>query len=496
MVNEIYDKIRAGEDVRANLIALKQEIREDIPKRALAYHIAGDYGMLTALLEHEDPKVRKNSALILGEMEDEELANSLFEAYQRETQKFVRSSYLKALSHYDYQQFLPMMKEQISGLEEESGDKEGEKHRREELQTLRSMVLRYEKPPKHIFEGTKGPVEVILLTNRNHREVTRRQLPEGEVKMLAGGIRLTTEDLNTILPIRTYSELLFPVKKTGLISDQPEKAAEQLAASDLLPMLKRFHQGEAPFYYRVEQKSKMPMEKKSSFLKKLTAKLDQATGQALINSPTNYEAEVRLVENKEGSFIPLLKLYTLEDERFSYRRQKLSTSITPVNAALFMQLAGEYLKEGAQVLDPFCGTGTMLIERSRFGLADPLYGIDIFEEAVIKGRENAEAAGLVIHFINRDFFDFQHEYLFDEIVSNLPGVTRTKDKGEILFLYENLFKKAPLLLKEDGRMFLYTSEPDLILCCLKDSEEFELLESWMIQDKDGSTFFAVQRRSE
>lgn len=35
----------------------------------------------------------------------------------------------------------------------------------------------------------------------------------------------------------------------------------------------------------------------------------------------------------------------------------------PSLAALIMELAAPYLKENAQIIDPFCGVGTMLIER-------------------------------------------------------------------------------------------------------------------------------------
>ncbi len=35
-------------------------------------------------------------------------------------------------------------------------------------------------------------------------------------------------------------------------------------------------------------------------------------------------------------------------------------------------------------------------------------------------EKNASAAGELIHFIHRDFFDFRHEYKFDEIITNMP----------------------------------------------------------------------------
>ena len=86
-----------------------------------------------------------------------------------------------------------------------------------------------------------------------------------------------------------------------------------------------------------------------------------------MNSTSHYEVELRLVENKAGDFNLMIKLFTYKDPRFRYRREAMSSSIQPVNAALAMKLAQKYLKEGAQVLDPFCGVGTMLIERNYTG---------------------------------------------------------------------------------------------------------------------------------
>ncbi len=46
------------------------------------------------------------------------------------------------------------------------------------------------------------------------------------------------------------------------------------------------------------------------------------------------------------------------------------------------QLAKDYLKEEAQVLDPFCGVGTMLIERNQVKKAKVMYGVDLYGEAI------------------------------------------------------------------------------------------------------------------
>ena len=99
---------------------------------------------------------------------------------------------------------------------------------------------------------------------------------------------------------------------------------------------------------------------------------------------------------------------------------------------------------------------------------------------------------MLINYINRDFLDFRHEYLFDEIVSNLPGVTRTKDMEQITRLYEGFFKKVPEVLKENGILVLYTPEESILLYCLKKFSYLERLGRWVINEREGSVLFVLK----
>ena len=58
------------------------------------------------------------------------------------------------------------------------------------------------------------------------------------------------------------------------------------------------------------------------------------------------------------------KLCTFKDSRYDYRIKDLPASINPSSANMMLEEVRKYLKKDASVLDPFCGTSTMLIERS------------------------------------------------------------------------------------------------------------------------------------
>ena len=62
MIREYYDRVCAGDQLRQNLIALRDELKEEKSRREFAYLLGGDFSKLCELLKNEDPKVRRNTA--------------------------------------------------------------------------------------------------------------------------------------------------------------------------------------------------------------------------------------------------------------------------------------------------------------------------------------------------------------------------------------------------------------------------------------------------
>lgn len=491
-LRENYKEVCEGKEVRQNLIALRQELKKEENKRAFAYLLGGDFQVFANLLQAEDPKIRKNAALILGEMETEDVLPFLFSAYQKEKTLFVRTDYLKAMSRVDYRSYLEKLKKRQEELEQSEWTEENRKHIREELLQLQSMILKYEKPKKHTFIGYDPAPEVILVTNRCQKEATRSQITKGKTAELSFGWRVKEGDLKELFGIRTVLEVLFWIPGAKALNGTPEEMGRQLAGMQIAEFLEDLHKQGGCFFYRLELKGTLPLDKKGAFIRKMTEALDTASGGKLRNSSADYEAEIRLLQRKDGSYLPMLKLFTIPDSRFYYRKEVVASSISPANAALTMQLAKPYLKEGAQVLDPFCGVGTMLIERSYAAAADPLYGVDIFGEAIDKARTNTERAKKVIHYINRDFFDFTHGYQFDEIITDMPRTAGEGTKEELELLYHRFFVKAEEHLKEEGILVLYTMNPELVLRELKTAKNYQKLEEFLINEKNQTKVFVLK----
>ena len=479
---QLLTELQEQKNIRSNLSALRAKLKEATPEQRgqVRAFVDGHATLFFDFLACADAKTRKNAALLLGDLAWQPALEPLLAAYRQETTRFVKSAYLEAMKNLDVQQVLPELKERLAELEKEPVPEENKKHVEAEMRALRAILIQYEGIATHQFDVRQKNNHLLLVANRNHRGVVEKQTG-GTAHPL--GVRIQTDDLLSLLQIRTYRELLFLLPVHGLLDTDPQVAAGQVW-EPMLKICRKYHKERTPFYFRVECRVKMTLEERGRFTKKLGAAMEQKSEGMLINSPTDYEVELRLYAGREGTYFPVLRFSTLPDRRFSYRKNAIAASIHPSLAALLMELAAPYLKEDAQIMDPFCGVGTMLIERDIRVPAREKYGTDIFGDAIAGARENAALAGEQINFIHRDFFDFKHGYAFDEIVTNMP-VRGKMTRGELDELYQRFFEKALTILAKEAVIVLYTGEVGFVKKQLRLHREFSLLEEYCMQSKTG-----------
>lgn len=355
-------------------------------------------------------------------------------------------------------------------------------------------MVSVKKNRKHlVFQGYQEEYEVILTTGKVHQEVTSRQIRKGKTLSMKSGVRVKTNDIRELLEIPTYREMLF-LLNIRTLQPQPEEAAKALADSNLLELLKRAHKTEEKCRFRLGIHSRMALDKRGEFAKKLAFALEKGTSYQLENSTSDYEIEIRLMEKSDGTFLPLIKFFTLSDKRFQYRKNTIAASIRPEQAALAAALAKPYMEQEAQIIDPFCGVGTMLLERNRICPARVMYGVDIFGTAISGARENTELAGQQAYYINRDFFEFTHEYLFDEIITNMPERGQ-KSKEEQDAFYGKFFEKATEILREKGRIIMYSNEKNFVKKQLRIRKNFTMLQEYNMDEKDRYYLFIIEKRN-
>ena len=493
-MRDLYEKIKKGTDRRASLIALKKELKDDAKKKVFLTMTGNRLDEIMKCLVDEDPKVRKNAAAILGELHCQDALDVLMDAYEEEEKLFVKEAYVQALSMIDCSEYLPQLEEHLQELVDYEAPEEEKKHIQAEIHALQELILQKKGVKKHTFNGWNRSSEVLLLTLPAFRDALAEEVI-GKKKVLKSGVRTIVSDFETVMKIRTVQELLFVIHtqtEKNVFSAEPETLAAQLAESDLMQILTETHKGDAPFYFRIGVSGAMSLEERSAFSKRVAAAIEGAFARQLINSTSHYEVEIRLLQNREGGYVPLLKLYTLPDHRFDYRRYYVAASMKPTMAAGLMALAKPYLKEHAQILDPFCGVGTLLIERRFLVPARNAYGIDTFGEAIEKARVNSKIAGIQTNYINRDYFDFVHDYKFDEIVTDLPAGNLTKPELDVL--YRRFFEKSEDVLADDGRMIFFSREMGLVKKQLRLHPQFRLVQEFCIQEKNGSYLFIVEKR--
>lgn len=536
-LEQLLEQIRKDRDVRRNLIDIRQNISDESLRRQFISGMAGDYSLLISLLAHEDPKVRKNAALILGMTGEESLLPVLFEAWEKEDTLFVREDYLKAISGMDYSAYLPKLEARIGELTEKmnlrdgsgegrpvedssaedgsAGDGSGEdesadnplwdndRHLLAELSRLRRMTERYEEHGRHHFTRMKPAPELLLRTNLLHVDVTAEQVTCGSVHAMRGGVHVKSGDLYEILKIRTWTECLFPIPGARPIQGDEKMIASKLRDLKIANYLNYLHEENGrPYRYRIELKSEsVPREKRGAYIRRIASRLDVLEKGKLLNSDSDYEVELRLIGRRDHSLIPMLKLFTLPDHRFAYRKEATAQSTSAHLAALAAALARPFLKEDAQILDPFCGAGTLLIERCIACHADPVYGVDRFAEAIDKARVNASLAsgtgnGITgsrriapIHFINRDFFDFTHDYPFDEVITYLPDVPDGEEKD----FAGRFLKKASTLLKEQAVLVILTNAPDALREAAAEEKGVTLVEEHLLNERTGCSELILRK---
>lgn len=477
-------QIGQKENLRKALSELRAEIKEqDCYEEAKELLKEGE--IIIPLLSSDDAKVRKNAAALLGDLQIPETASQLYLAYQKEETLFVRGTILAALEKTNHYPYLSELQEQYELLCVKEIPEHEKKHIREEMRILERILRKEGKETRHTFTGWNEKLVILLTTNGKYQNLTAEKLLADRKKETTFGVQAVVDDLRKVTAIRTFRELLFPVRLDRAVSfeDGPEVFGEALANSKLLPLLERCHEEPAPFYFRIDLKGGFTLEERSRYIKRAAFAIEEKSSRKLINAPEDYEFEIRLLFDKTKKIHVFLKMFTIPMERFSYRKGSIAASMHPSMAAMIMELARPWLKEKAQILDPCCGVGTMLVERHKLLPAREIYGIDIFGEAVEKAKVNTAEAGMHVNFIQKDYLDFKHEYLFDEIIANMPiRGKRTKEEQDLF--YRGFFDKSEELLAPGGILLLYSNENGFVKKQIRLHPAFKLCQEFLIREKE------------
>ncbi len=180
---------------------------------------------------------------------------------------------------------------------------------------------------------------------------------------------------------------------------------------------------------------------------------------------TTPDIEIRALITTNRIYVGL-KLFKINRSQFEKRKVQFRPFFSPISlhpkiARVLVNLSD--VKKGDTLLDPFCGTGGILIEGGLVGLK--LLGSDI-EEKMIKGcKKNLE-------FYNIKKFDLflsdigsidRYIKKVDSVVTDLPYGKSTTTKGESMnVLYDRAFEKIFKVLKNNKKAVIGMSDEKYI----------------------------------
>lgn len=150
------------------------------------------------------------------------------------------------------------------------------------------------------------------------------------------------------------------------------------------------------------------------------------------------------------------------DPRFTYRLQDVPAASHPPLAACLARIPGRI--ENEVIWDPFCGSGSELIESVLLGGVKTAYGTDLSEEAIAITRKNFAAAGLptsILELVPGDFRDFANEVAPKSIslVITNPPLGQRVPVPAMRQLVADIFSASARVLKPGGRLVLINPLP-------------------------------------
>ena len=138
------------------------------------------------------------------------------------------------------------------------------------------------------------------------------------------------------------------------------------------------------------------------------------------------------------------------------------------------------VKEGSVVLDPFCGTGGILIEAGIIGAK--VIGIDIDEKMVDGTRKNLEFCHIKDYMVFQgDARNIELSFKVDAIVTDPPyGISASTAGVESRRIYEDTLFSMQEIIKEDG--FICMATPHYLdIGELISHTKFKIIEQYMIR---------------
>ncbi|HEU4326867.1 MAG TPA: HEAT repeat domain-containing protein [Roseiflexaceae bacterium] len=412
---------------------------------------------LLRTLADPDAKVRKNSAVALGKQADPTSVAGLVERLDAEPMDYVRPSLILALGR-------------IGGAEVRAALAATRPRTPEDERALR-LALEHSAADQRATVRTDAHFRttVDLLCRRGVEELLAEELGEAGIvsNQAPGRVRALWEgSLDGLMRFRCFDQPAFPLRHAVRRPlEQPEAVAAAFADRELLELISELSPDDGErIRYRVtvETPPGTPLRRRD-WIEQFGAAFAGLAPQ-LENSPSRYSWEF-LVSARAERWYLAARPTAYDDPRFSYRVADIPAALQPALAAAVARLLGP--AERPVVLDPFCGSGTLLVEYARLVPECRLVGLDNSVEALDAARQNIAAAGLAgqAELLLGDSRRLEVALAgqpADLLITNLPYGVRVGTHEQLRDLYPAFFAQAARVLLTGGRMAFLAKDDDLV----------------------------------
>ena len=404
-------------------------------------------------LHDESPQGRRIAAIALGKRGGAGAVEALRDALAREEMSWVRASMILALGKLGGDEARAV----LAGIEARS---EGE------AEALRKARDRVSGPA--VGFSWRGDATMFASVPVGLEDVAIAEAGAGATFVRRGTIALTSRPsgLRCIYDVR----FLIAEGAVGAFAETVKNAQVRWrdwisSASDVLP-------------YRFSLENVRVA--KQEFNELLRLARDTFSPQGLVDSPSSYAAMLRIEADPDATRIWLVPTFEA-DARFAYRVSDVGASINPVVGACLARLVRR--GDRSIVVDPTCGSGTLLIERALLDAGTTLSGIDISPTAIRAATGNVIAAGLAARIAVREG-DGGDATAWpprcDEVLANLPFGMRTEDRN-LDGLYRRIVGNIARTLNPGGRALLYTTHAKTVIALLRRTTKLKLIEERRVE---------------
>ena len=214
ILNLIIKNIKLNKELKNNAYALNI-----LSKKKKVQEYLDDNLTLTTLmilLNSEESKVRKNTYIMLGNLNRQDYSKFLLDALEKETVNYCLSSIVLSLGNYKIENISDILKKKMDEIENKYQNKEIEKNHYEEIKkSVEKVLLKNISFSKHEFVGFNDKRDFLLtvmpaLKNASLNEIKSKFK---DARMVEEGVLVSTNDYHSIFRLRTFYEALLCTKQ-------------------------------------------------------------------------------------------------------------------------------------------------------------------------------------------------------------------------------------------------------------------------------------------